>query len=210
VYQSGPTPTAPHLLQTLSDDGFSSRIFDRITNSIAADGAVVTSTGGTYSAGTPRCCPDGMFTTRWAWREGSYQLTSTTASTSSTRAARTILPPATIAPVSDECTTALTNEADGNVVPLLCPGGGVNTLAWKHYSKGYVNTGPLTWSKTMALGRDVTATQVWEAMCSDYAAVYGTGSLTISAEHLAEAYHGWAFPSNDPVRSFELSGCPAH
>lgn len=81
-------------------------------------------------------------------------------------------------------------------------------LAWQWYEKGYVDHGPIMWSKTLSLGVNVTSTQVWQAMCSDYSNVYGTKPLTISAETLAAAYYGWRF-TGDPVSEFQMQGCPA-
>jgi hypothetical protein len=124
-----------------------------------------------------------------------------------------VLAPATVPPVTDECTIQLTHDADGNVKPLLCSGGGVNTLAWEHYDKGYVCTSSTTctqktWSKLMQLGADASAAQVYQAMCSDYKDIFGTKPLTISAEELASAYYGWHFVGEGPVSNFEQKGCP--
>jgi hypothetical protein len=139
--------------------------------------------------------------------------TTTPTSTVQPQGVRSILPPAIVPPVSNECTIQLTHDADGNVSPLLCPGGGVNTLAWQHYAKGYVCTpascGPTTWSKVMQLGHGASATEVLQAMCSDYRDVFGTNPLTMSAEELASAYNGWHFVANNPVTTFEQKGCPA-
>jgi hypothetical protein len=124
-----------------------------------------------------------------------------------------VLAPATVPPVTDECTIQLTHDADGNVTPLLCSGGGVNTLAWEHYDKGYVCTSSTTctqktWSKLMQLGADASAAQVYQAMCSDYKDIFDTKPLTISAEELASAYYGWHFGGESPASNFELKGCP--
>ena len=37
---------------------------------------------------------------------------------------------------------------------------------------------------------------------------YGTGSITLAAEELAQAYYGWTFSQNSVDRQFE-DGCPA-
>lgn len=118
-----------------------------------------------------------------------------------------MLPPAVVGPVSTECSMPLTNHADGNVAPLLCPSGGVNVPGWQHYALGYVGSRPMSWSKTLGLGPGATSAQVLAAMCSDYANVYGTNPLTVSAEHLAAAYYGWKF-SPDPSATFQGSSCP--
>lgn len=119
----------------------------------------------------------------------------------------TVLPPATVPPVSAECSLTLTHEADGNVTPLLCPAGGVNIAAWRYYRQGSVDAKPATTSRTMALGRAASASQVLHAMCTDYSNVYGTNPLTLSAEQLAAAYYGWHFGGNDPALTFERTGC---
>jgi hypothetical protein len=127
---------------------------------------------------------------------------------------RKILAPATVPPVTDECTIQLTHDADGNVAPLLCSDGGVNTLAWEHYDEGYVCTSsttctPKTWSKVMQLGADASAALVYQAMCSDYKDMFGTNPLTISDEELASAYYGWHFAGESPASKFEHEGCPS-
>lgn len=120
---------------------------------------------------------------------------------------RAVLSPATVAPVSDECTLTLTKEADGNVTPLLCSTGGVNVLAWQYYRQGHVGKKPVTKSQTMALGRTASPSRVLRAMCADYSNIYGTNPLTVSAEHLAAAYYGWNFGSNNPAATFQGAGC---
>ena len=122
--------------------------------------------------------------------------------------ARATLLPASVAPVSDECALPLTTSADGNVSPLLCTGGGVNQLAWAHYAQGKVRNLPITASRTMGLGKGATAASVYAAMCSDYAKVYGTNPLTMSAEKLAAAYYGWTF-TDSRISQFLHQSCPA-
>jgi hypothetical protein len=121
--------------------------------------------------------------------------------------ARTVLAPATVPPVSAECTVRLTFDADGNVSPLLCPGGGVNTVAWRQYAGGGVGGGPVTSSKVLGAGPFATPQQVFQAMCSDFAHVYRTRPLTESAELLAQAYYGWSFAGDNPLTDFENLGC---
>jgi hypothetical protein len=136
--------------------------------------------------------------------------TSTTVATAS----RSALAPATVPPVSNECTIRLTHDADGNVTPLLCGNGGVNVFAWRQYAKGYVcgagstDCGTEVWSKVMQLGADANSAEVYQAMCSDYKDIYGTKPLTISDEELAAAYYGWNFVGESPVSKFEQEGCP--
>jgi Domain of unknown function (DUF929) len=143
--------------------------------------------------------------------------TTSPAPTGTTEAAgsRTVLAPATVAPVSNECTIQLSHDADGNVTPLLCDDGGVNVFAWRQYAKGYVcgaastDCGSSTWAKMMQLGADADSAEVYQAMCSDYKDIYGTKPLTISGEELAAAYYGWNFAGGSPVSKFEQEGCPA-
>ena len=139
--------------------------------------------------------------------------TTTTVPTSATQpqGARGILAPASVPPVSNECTIPLTHDADGNVTPLVCPGGGVNKPAWQQYARGHTCTstacGSTTWSKVMQLGPGATATEVFQAMCLDYKHIFGTNPLTVSAEQLANTYYGWQFVANNPVSTFEQKGC---
>jgi hypothetical protein len=92
------------------------------------------------------------------------------------------------------------------VVPLICPDGGVNVLAWQHYEKGAVGNGQIDWSQTMSLGPAATESQVVQAMCTDYARIWGTAPLTESSEELAAAYNGWPF-SNAATATFMRSSC---
>jgi hypothetical protein len=68
---------------------------------------------------------------------------------------------------------------------------------------------PIRTSRTLALGRSASTSQVLQAMCSDYSNIYGTNPMTISAEHLAAAYYGWDFGGSDLAVTFQQSGCPA-
>ena len=93
------------------------------------------------------------------------------------------------------------------MIPLLCPGGGVNVLAWQHYARGWVLKPPLMWSRTMQLGRNTNVASVLLAMCFDLAHVQGTKPLAISAEELATAYYGWTF-TDSRISNF-VGDCPA-
>lgn len=122
---------------------------------------------------------------------------------------RTVLAPATVPPVSNECKVQLVYDADGNVSPLLCPNGGVNVQAWDQYTGNCASGQSQMCSKTLSLGPYASPTQVWQAMCSDYATLYRTNPLTISAEELAQAYYGWQFAGDNPAQDFQHLGCPA-
>jgi hypothetical protein len=114
---------------------------------------------------------------------------------------RAVLPPATVPPVSNECTEKVIHDEDGNVSPLLCHHGGVNTVAWRHYAYGK--------TRLLRLGRHATSGRVYAAMCYDYEYVYKTRPMTISAEELAQVYYGWHFTARQsPVLRFELHLCP--
>jgi hypothetical protein len=122
-------------------------------------------------------------------------------------AATAILAPATVLPVSAECSLPILKDADGNVTPLLCPDGGVNVRAWRVYARGHLSNGPPHWSKVMSLGRGATANQVFDAMCTDQLQVYDAGPITYSAEQLAAAYYGWRFRGNDPATEWGNRPC---
>jgi hypothetical protein len=93
------------------------------------------------------------------------------------------------------------HDEDGNVTPVLCVHGGVNTVAWRHYDTG--NT------RLLRLGRRASSARVYAAMCHDYDYVYKTKPITESAEELAQAYYGWHFSARqNPSLRFELHGCP--
>ena len=66
VFDTPPTVGTIQPLQTISDG------LDRITGQITSDGPTLTLSGATYSAGAPRCCPDGTFTSRWTWAGHRY------------------------------------------------------------------------------------------------------------------------------------------
>jgi hypothetical protein len=121
---------------------------------------------------------------------------------------RAVLAPARVPPVKNECLRALLHDADGNVQPVLCPNGGVNVDAWRHYARGWVGHPPLIWSKTMGLGPHPSAKDVFDAMCVDMAKVYGTIPLTESAETLAAAYYGWRFSRGNPSQELGNQPCP--
>jgi hypothetical protein len=119
--------------------------------------------------------------------------------TRETSALRTVLSPATVPPVKDECTEQLVYGADGNVGPLTCPGGSVNTAAWKQLA--------VSGTELLGLGLYATPTQVYQAICHDYDTVYKTKPITESAEEIAQAYYQWQFGVN-PLQDFEQLGCP--
>jgi hypothetical protein len=130
----------------------------------------------------------------------------TSAPTGGTTALRAVLAPATVPPVSNECTLQLTYDTDGNVSPLVCPDGGVNGLAWHVYAYG--SSSVLDSSELLRLGPYASPAQVYEAMCHDYTNVYKTRPITESAEQLAQTYYGWRFAGDNPLQDFQVRGCP--
>jgi hypothetical protein len=113
-----------------------------------------------------------------------------------------------VQPASAACTEQVTYDADGNVSPLTCTNGGVNTVAWHVYAYGQSGT-KLDSSELLRLGRYASPTQVYQAMCYDYANVYKTKPITENAEEIAEAYYGWQFAGGTPFSEFEIDGCHA-
>lgn len=96
---------------------------------------------------------------------------------------RMILSPATVVPVVNECHEALTKTADGNSIPLSCPTGDLNVLAWNFYA-------PLA-TTVMALGRGVSASQVSRAMCADLKVNHATKNEEVNGALMASDYYGW-------------------
>ena len=79
----------------------------------------------------------------------------------------------------------MTTSGDGNVSPLLCPGGGVNVPAWDVYATNNL--------LVMAQPRGASEYQVVQAFCSDLADGHTTLTIEESAEELAAHYNGWSF-----------------
>ena len=112
-----------------------------------------------------------------------------------------VLAPATLPPVSDECTRALTHDADGNVQPISCTGG-VNVNAWKYYA----SSGD---SSLLALGRGATQVAVYQAMCHDYTNVYKTKAIVGNVEEIAQDYYGWTVNASALQQELVNQGCAA-
>lgn len=93
--------------------------------------------------------------------------------------------PAPVPPVAavSWCSVALYDDADGNVTPLFCSGGSINSLAWQYYS--VIST------SVMGLGYDQSAAQVEAAMCRDINRLHATQPIEDSGERLAAVYYGW-------------------
>lgn len=104
---------------------------------------------------------------------------------------RHLLAPATVKPVGSECHESLTHTMDGNVLPLLCRGGGVNVLAWNFYTE--------LLSPAMDLDAHATRCQQFDAL-TDTASGGGQDAPQLySAYTLVAAYYGWGHKVPSPV-----------
>jgi hypothetical protein len=108
-----------------------------------------------------------------------------------TPVAQQTLPPATERPIGQLCSAPIQTTANGNAGPLLCRGGEVNVLAWRHYAE-VSNT-------VLGLGQNPTQGQVEGALCADIRTNHATASIESSGYQLAKAYYGWSFLT-DPTQ----------
>jgi hypothetical protein len=108
-----------------------------------------------------------------------------------TPVAQQTLPPATERPIGQLCSAPIQTTANGNAGPLLCRGGEVNVLAWRHYAE-VSNT-------VLGLGQNPTQGQVEGALCADLRTNHATASIESSGYQLAKAYYGWSFLT-DPTQ----------
>jgi len=110
---------------------------------------------------------------------------------------RTVLPPASIPSMVNECSKQLSIGADGDAGPVRCDGTQLNSLAWNYFAKG----NPLV----MAIGPNATPDEALEAMCADLS--HGsTIPIETSAYELASLYYGWRFGIN-PSSELVSGGC---
>jgi len=99
-----------------------------------------------------------------------------------------ILAPATVPPVVVECSVKLeVTYGHGGAMPLICPSGGLNVLAWRADAE--------LGSDVMSLGRSASWSQVTNAMCIDMTVNHGTGPEETGAAEAASYYYGWAYLS---------------
>jgi hypothetical protein len=105
--------------------------------------------------------------------------------------------PANVPPVVALCTVQLSQDQNGDVSPLFCSSGEINTLAWNHLAGERLGV--------MALGQHPTPAAVISAVEQD---VRGRASPTeeCNAAVLAAAYYGWNFHIK-PVSGLRLD-CP--
>jgi hypothetical protein len=105
--------------------------------------------------------------------------------------AQQILPPATERPIGRLCSAPIQVNANGGVFPLLCRGGEVNVVAWKHFAE-VSNT-------VLGLGQNPTQGQVEGALCADLRLNHATPPIEGNGYQLAKAYYLWNFMT-DPTQ----------
>jgi hypothetical protein len=101
------------------------------------------------------------------------------------------LAPAPSGPVEPACEEAVQVTLNGNLVPLLCPTGAVNALAWKGYATFH--------SRLMSLGQNATPCEVYEDMNNPGRWVNATTPEIYSIYTLASTYYGWQFTVPSPA-----------
>jgi hypothetical protein len=94
------------------------------------------------------------------------------------------LAPATVPPAVGLCTAQLNRDQNGNVSPLFCSSGEINTLAWSYFAQQQLTV--------MALGPHVTPADVITAVEQDLR-LRASATTECSAAMLAAAYYGWNF-----------------
>ena len=109
------------------------------------------------------------------------------------------LPPATERPIGQLCSTPIQTTANGNAGPLLCRGGEVNVLAWRHYAE-VSNT-------VLGLGQNPTQGQVEGALCADIRSNHATPSIESSGYQLAKAYYGGSFLTDPTQVMYKTPPC---
>ena len=164
-----------------------------------------------YAVHSPTTTPAKKASSGSAGGNGTYQhffensTTSTTLSSTTTTAASTttttnparqVLSPATTPPVADECSDPISQSADGNPYPTICPAdGGINVVAWRYIANSYSNI--------LGLGASASEQQVLHAMCNSPT----PGGEISTAANVAAAYYGWPF-ANDPAFTGWYPGNP--
>jgi hypothetical protein len=89
-----------------------------------------------------------------------------------------------------ECSLALTHDADGNVTPLFCADGGVNTQAWFTLAPDS--------PALLSQGAVGTASSVAHAICTDINVSHATAPTEYSMVELAARYYRWTFRLPSP------------
>jgi hypothetical protein len=132
----------------------------------------------------------------------STPLTDQPTTSNPTYATGSILSPESAPPVVDECSITVTTSADGNVSPLFCVDGGINTAAWTWYAGNH--------PQVMALPASATSSQVYAAMCDDIGGtggVHNTLPIEQNSEQLAARYNGWTFGGDPEFTEFLGQNC---
>lgn len=84
-----------------------------------------------------------------------------------------------------ECSLALTHDADGNVTPLFCPDGGINTQAWFFLAPDS--------PALLSQGAVATPSSVAHAICTDIRVSHATAPPEYSMVELVARYYRWTF-----------------
>jgi hypothetical protein len=105
--------------------------------------------------------------------------------------------PAKVPPVVALCTVQLSQDQNGDVSPLFCASGEINTLAWNHLAGEQLGV--------MALGPHPTPAAVITAIEQDMKA-RASPTAECNAAVLAAAYYGWNFHIK-PVNGLRMD-CP--
>jgi hypothetical protein len=84
-----------------------------------------------------------------------------------------------------ECSLALTHDADGNVTPLFCPDGGINTQAWFTLAPDS--------PALLSQGAVATASSLAHAICRDIRVSDATAPPEYSMVELVARYYRWTF-----------------
>ena len=105
--------------------------------------------------------------------------------------------PAKVPPVVGLCTEQLSQDQNGDVAPLFCSSGEINTLAWNHLAGENL--------EVMTLGPHPTHAGVVTAIEQDLKA-RATSTEECNAATLAAAYYGWNFHIQ-PVSGLRID-CP--
>lgn len=100
-----------------------------------------------------------------------------------TPVARQVLPPATVLPLIDLCSSPVQVFQDGNAGPLFCSSGALNVLAWRFFAQ----LNPVV----MSLGPSATLADVEGALCAGAGGENITLPQEDSAYSLAAAYNDW-------------------
>lgn len=105
--------------------------------------------------------------------------------------------PASVPSLDSLCSVEVHSSIDGDVSPLFCSDGSINTNAWAEFAANAPTV--------MMLGRNATPADVMSAMTFDLRTNM-SGTRECSATVLAAAYYGWNFHVN-PVSGLTLE-CP--